>query len=128
MNIKLITEAVPDGEKLNIREGMTLEELVAEQGPFKNDILLARVNEADTELTEKLNEGDIVKFLDMRTQSANIAYQRGVTFIYLIAVREVFATLGIENADAEIDNSLNKGFFTRVRPQRGLPRKTQDKV
>lgn len=128
MNIKLITEAAPDGEKLNIREGMTLEELVREQGPFKYDILLARVNEIDIELTAKLNEGDTVKLLDMRTQSANIAYQRGVTFIYLIAVREVFGQLGIKGADAEIDNSLNKGFFTRVRPVRGLIRKEQDKV
>ena len=43
-------------------------------------------------------------------------------------MREIFGTLGIKNADAEIDNSLNKGFFTRVRPQRGLPRKVQDEV
>ena len=128
MNIKLITEAAPDGEKLNIREGMTLEELVRERGPFKYDILLARVNGTDIELTAKLNEGDTVKLLDMRTQSANIAYQRGVTFIYLIAVREVFGQLGIKGADAEIDNSLNKGFFTRVRPVRGLIREEQDKV
>ena len=128
MNITLITEAAPDGEKLNIREGMTIEELVREKGPFKYDILLARVNGADVELTAKLNEGDTVKLLDMRTQSANITYQRGVTFIYLIAVREIFGTLGIKGADAEIDNSLNKGFFTRVRPPRGLPRKIQDQV
>ena len=95
MNITLITEAAPGGEKLNIKEGMTLEELVKEQGPFKYNILLARVNGIDTELTEKLNEGDTVKLLDMRMQSANIAYQRGVTFIYLIAVREVFRKLGV---------------------------------
>ncbi len=128
MDIKLITEAAPDGEKLNIREGMTLEELVRERGPFKYDILLARVNGADTELTSRLNEGDTVKLLDMRTQSANIAYQRGVTFIYLIAVREIFRQLGIEGADAEIDNSLNKGFFTRVRPARGQDKSAQDEI
>ena len=128
MDIKLITEAAPDGEKLNIRDGETIEELVAEHGPFKYDILLARVNGVDTELTAKLNEGDTVKLLDMRNQSANIAYQRGVTFIYLIAVREIFRQLGIEGADAEIDNSLNKGFFTRVRPARGLGKEAQDKI
>ena len=128
MDIKLITEAAPDGEKLNIREGMTLEELVRERGPFKYDILLARVNGVDTELTAKLNEGDTVKLLDMRTQSANIAYQRGVTFIYLIAVREIFRQIGIEGADAEIDNSLNKGFFTRVRPARGQGKDAQDEI
>ena len=128
MEIKLITEAAPDGEKLNIREGMTLEDLVGEQGPFEYDILLARVNGIDTELTAKLNEGDTVKLLDMRNQSANIAYQRGVTFIYLIAVREVFRQIGIEGADAEIDNSLNKGFFTRVRPARGQGKDVQNEI
>ena len=128
MEIKLITEAAPDGEKLNIREGMTLEDLVGEQGPFEYDILLARVNGIDTELTAKLNEGDTVKLLDMRNQSANIAYQRGVTFIYLIAVREVFGQIGIEGADAEIDNSLNKGFFTRVRPARGQGKDVQNEI
>ncbi|MGX8774560.1 MAG: nucleoside kinase [Bacillota bacterium] len=128
MDIKLITEAAPDGEKLNIREGETLEELVREREPFKYDILLARVNGVDTELTAKLNEGDTIKLLDMRTQSANIAYQRGVTFIYLIAVREVFREIGIEGADAEIDNSLNKGFFTRVRPARGSGKEAQNEI
>ena len=128
MDIKLITEAAPDGEKLNIREGMTFEELARETGPYQYDILLARVNGIDTELTAKVNEGDTVRFLDMRTQSANITYQRGVTFIYLIAVREIFGQIGLKGADAEIDNSLNKGFFTRVRPPRGLERPVQDKV
>ena len=55
MDIKLITEAAPDGEKRNIREGMTLEELVRETGPYPYDILLARVNGIDTELTAKVN-------------------------------------------------------------------------
>ena len=118
MNILLKTEAAPDGEQLNIREGMTIEELVKERGPFQYDILLARLNGRDTDLTETLKEGDSVALLDMRSQCANLTYQRSLTFIYLMAVDEVFGHLGIKGADAEIDNSLNKGFFTRVRPPR----------
>ena len=53
MNIYLKTEAAPDGEQLNIREGMTIEDLVKERGPFKYDILLARRNGRDTDLTEQ---------------------------------------------------------------------------
>ena len=128
MNIILRTEAVPDGENITIREGMTLEELAAECGPFAHDILLARVNGLDTELTEIIKEGDSVQFLDMRTQSANLTYQRSLTFIYLIAVSEIFSQIGIENADAEIDNSLNKGFFTRVRPPRGSANSAQEEI
>ena len=118
MNIILKTEAAPDGEKLNIKEGMTIEDLAKVKGPFQYDILLARLNGRDTDLTEQLKEGDSVALLDMRNQSANLTYQRSLTFIYLMAVNEVFGRLGIEGADAEIDNSLNKGFFTRVRPSR----------
>ena len=131
MNIKLRTEAAPDGEQLNIREGMTIEDLVKERGPFKYDILLARRNGRDTDLTEQLEEGDSVAFLDMRNQSANLTYQRSLTFIYLMAVNEVFGHLGVEGADAEIDNSLNKGFFTRVRPSRfhkGTKEEAQEEI
>jgi len=128
MNIILKTGAAPDGEKLNIREGITIEEFVRENGPFLHDILLARVNGLDTELTEVLKEGDSLQLLDMRTQSANLTYQRSMTFIYLIAVNEVFRRYGIEGADAEIDNSLNKGFFTRIRPARGSAAGAQEEI
>ena len=131
MNIYLKTEAAPDGEQLNIREGMTIEDLVKERGPFEYDILLARRNGRDTDLTEQLEEGDSVAFLDMRNQSANLTYQRSLTFIYLMAVYEVFGHLGVEGADAEIDNSLNKGFFTRVRPSRfhkGTKEEAQEEI
>ena len=113
MNILMKYDSVKDGEQLNIEEGMTIEDLIREKGPFKYDILLASLNGRDTELTEELKEGDSVELLDMRTQGANLTYQRSLNYIYIIAVKEIFAQLGVENADAEIDNSLNKGFFTR---------------
>jgi len=128
MNILMKYDTVKDGEQLNIREGMTIEDLIREKGPFQYDILLASLNGRDTELTEELKEGDSVELLDMRTQGANLTYQRSLNYIYIIAVKEIFAQLGVENADAEIDNSLNKGFFTRVRPQRGLPKSAQDQI
>ena len=34
-------DSVKDGEQLNIEEGMTIEDLIREKGPFKYDILLA---------------------------------------------------------------------------------------
>jgi len=107
MNILMKYDTVKDGEQLNIREGMTIEDLIREKGPFQYDILLASLNGRDTELTEELKEGDSVELLDMRTQGANLTYQRSLNYIYIIAVKEIFAQLGVENADAEIDNSLN---------------------
>ena len=128
MNIKLITEAEPDGKIINIKDGSTVENLIQETGPYTYDILLADVNGLDTELTEKLKEGDSVEPLDMRAQGANLAYQRSIVFIYIIATNQVFRELGFKGADAEIDNSLNKGLFTRVRPLRGSDQETHDKI
>ena len=80
-------------------------------------ILLARVNGNDRELADKLMEaaafsGDktaTIEFLDMRTHSADLTYQRGLSMIYLKAVKDVFGV------DAVIDNTLNKGFYTKPR-------------
>ncbi|MDO4868743.1 MAG: nucleoside kinase [Bacillota bacterium] len=81
---------------------------------FPYRILLARVNGVDRELIDTVGEvadGDAaelaVEFLDMRTHSADLTYQRSISMIYLKAVKDVFDT------DAIIDNTLNKGFYTK---------------
>lgn len=85
-------------------------------------ILLARVNGEDRELADTLMEaaafsGDklpVIDFLDMRVHSADLTYQRGVSMVYLKAVKDV---LGV---DAVIDNSLNKGFYTKPKVGRDI--------
>lgn len=115
MEIILKTEAAASDRKLNINKSMTLEELAEYTGPNKYKILLAKVNGRDTELTETLEDGDVVELLDMRTHSADLVYQRGLTLLYLAAVRDVYAARGTEGVKVEIDNSLNKGFFTKIK-------------
>ena len=85
-------------------------------------ILLARVNGEDRELADNLMKaaafsGDkipVIEFLDMRIHSADLTYQRGVSMVYLKAVKDV---LGV---DAVIDNSLNKGFYTKPKVGRDI--------
>lgn len=115
MEILLKTDSAAGGEKLNINENMTLEELAEHTGPHRYRILLAKVNGRDTELTATLEDGDVVELLDMRTHSADLVYQRGLSLLYLAAVRDVYASRGINDVRVEIDNSLNKGFFTKIR-------------
>lgn len=73
-------------------------------------ILIARVNGMDRELTERINEDSVVEFLDMRTYSANLAYQHSVSLLYLKAVMDVLGNVGVE-----IENSLNKGLYTEIK-------------
>jgi len=85
-------------------------------------ILLARVNGEDRELADTLMKAaafsgekiPVIEFLDMRIHSADLTYQRGVSMVYLKAVKDV---LGV---DAVIDNSLNKGFYTKPRVGRDI--------
>lgn len=104
--------------EIDVRPEETLAEIANQiQGERPYRILLARVNGNDRELVDTVDEVAeqlgteelSVDFLDMRIHSADITYQRGVSMIYLKAVRDVF---GVE---AVIDNTLNKGFYTKIR-------------
>ncbi|MBQ6495708.1 MAG: nucleoside kinase [Firmicutes bacterium] len=118
-------------KRIDVDPKTTLEEIAKE---FQKDrpyrILLARVNGDDRELIDTVEQvvwdtpGDelFVDFLDMRTHSADIMYQRGLSMIYLKAVRDLF------DAEAVIDNTLNKGFYTKVRLGRDLSDEDVEKI
>lgn len=113
MKIKLHTTVDKEPIELERNEPFTIEELAREyqdQAPYR--ILLARVNGIDRELTTLIETDAEIRFYDQRTQSANLAYQRSLSLLYLYAVKEV---LGV---DADIDNSLNKGLYTDVKVRR----------
>ena len=93
-------------EDIEISFPVSLEKLAERiQGECPYRILLARVNGVDRELAEKIDpERDfagsdelVIEFLDMRTHSAELTYQRGISMIYLKAVKDVLG------ADAIID-------------------------
>lgn len=109
MNIEL--KLTPDGDwiKREVREGMILRDLAEEyqeQLPFR--VLLCMVNGFSTELTEPVVDNARIELLDMRTHSADLTYQRGLSMIYIYAVRRVIG------GDVIIDYSNNKGFFTKM--------------
>ncbi|MBQ9015120.1 MAG: nucleoside kinase [Firmicutes bacterium] len=110
MKIKLQTTTSREYIELERDAPFTLEELAKEyqsQAPYR--ILLARVDGVDRELTTVIDHDAAIRFYDLRTQSANLAYQRSLSLLYLVAVKDV---LGV---DADIDNSLNRGFYTDIK-------------
>ncbi len=117
MNIRLQTTTGSDWIKIHKDKPFTLEELAREyqpEAPYR--ILLACVNGVDRELTTEIDGDSWIRFYDQRTQSANLAYQRSLSMLYLVAIRD---TLG---GDAVIDNSLNKGLYTSIKARSRVSR------
>lgn len=120
MKIQLKTD--PNGEygEIQVKDGMTLEELynnMKDQLPYT--IMLARVDNKYEDLNYRIEKECSVELLDARTQAANYAYQYSLTLIYLKAVRDVLG-----NVRVEVANSLNQGLFTEIKGKEGLNDKT----
>lgn len=111
MEILLTKEPRAAAEAVTVDGPLTGEELVQRFGQdLPYDVLAVRVNQQVKELTVKIYGDCSIEFLDMRTHSANVIYQRSLCFIYLKAIEDVLG-----NITVLIENSLNKGLFTELK-------------
>ncbi|MGN0710246.1 MAG: hypothetical protein ACI4LO_00690, partial [Anaerovoracaceae bacterium] len=103
----------------DIKEGTKLSEIAAEvQGELPYPVLGALVNNELTALDEEIKAPCTVELIDMRNPNGNLMYQNGISLVYLKAVKDV---LGLEAAEkTEIQNSINKGFYTVIRRKEGV--------
>lgn len=111
LNVKLFREARSEAEDLLVPKGTRIEELYLERRshlPYR--VITARVNGDDVSLNEPLVKSCEVVFCDIRENTANRAFQRGLSLVYLKAVRE---TLG-PCAHVLICNSVNRGVYTTI--------------
>ena len=72
---------------------------------------------------EYISEDSVVELLDMRTYSANLAYQHSLSLLYLKAVMDVLG-----DVDVEIENSLNKGLYTEIKTPKPLTQEQVDDI
>jgi len=110
--MKIMLKLQPGQEYREIikKEPITVESLVDEfREEFLYDILLAKVNGKEEELTFTIDRDSTVELLDMRNHSANLVYQNSLTLIYLKAVRDVMGGVQVH-----INTSLNKGLYTEI--------------
>lgn len=106
-------------KELNIEGEISVKELADKyQSELDYTVLIARVNGKDEELTYKLEDDSVVELLDMRTHSANLAYQHSLSLIYLKAVMDVLGDFAVE-----IENSLNKGLYTEIKTKEPVTQK-----
>ncbi len=113
MKLNVTLKTAPDNSPISITvlKGALLEDLVKQyQKDLPYRILAAKVNNLVTELNKPINEPCSVTFLDNRNHSANLIYQRSISFIYLKAVNDVCGKVKVL-----IENSLNKGLYTEIK-------------
>ena len=123
MKIQLQTTVSKEFIDLEIEQPFTLEELARKyqpDAPYR--ILLACVNGTERELTTVIDKDARITFYDQRYHSADLAYQRSLSLLYLAAIKEV---LGV---DADIDNSLNKGLYTNIKVEGKISQQDVERI
>ena len=106
----------PDAEiqEIEVEKGITAETLAKKyQSGLPYQILAAKINNRVRGLTAAIDESCSVTLLDIRDQTANLIYQRSVSFIYLKAIHDVLG-----NVKVLIENSLIKGVYTDIKNER----------
>ena len=111
MKILLKSELRGQFEEVVVEKGTTIEDICKKIGkslPYR--ILAAKVDNKTEGLTHRPNRECKVELLDMRTQQANLIYQKSLCLLYLKAIEDVMG-----HVEVDIENSLNKGLYTEIK-------------
>lgn len=97
--------------EIEVSEGVRIETLLEgyrKELPYR--VIAAKKDNTLVDLNTVLNEPCRVEFLDMRTQAANLIYEKSLSLIYLKAVKDVLGDVRVE-----IANVINKGLYTEIK-------------
>lgn len=111
MKIMLKLQPAEEYMEITVDSPISLEELVSRYSdrlPYQ--VIIARVDGKDEELSFIVEKDSRVEFLDMRSRSADLAYQYTLTMMYLKSVQDVMG-----DVEVEISNTLNKGIYTELK-------------
>lgn len=91
-----------------VKKGTTLQEVAAEfQKDYKFPILVARVNNTLKELNYKIVKPKNIEFLDLTSSIGNKVYVKGLIFILIVAIKELYGT----KYDIRVKHSIDKGLY-----------------
>lgn len=111
MRITLIKELRAEPLEIDVEEGSDIEELVKKyQCELTHRVIAAKKDNKLVSLGYKFNKPCRIEFLDMRTQAANLIYEKTLSLIYLKAVNDI-----LPGTRVEIENVINKGLYTEVK-------------
>lgn len=106
-------------QEMQVETGTSLLELSKQfQKHFITPIVLANVNNRLKELSNLIEEGNVIVFLDMTDKDGYKTYQRSVALLMIRAFNDIF---GINSKqDIIIEFSINNGFYCETKPQINL--------
>ncbi len=101
-------EVVMNGHKTAVPSGTTLLQLSKEVAKeYRFPIIIATVNGSYKELSYVVNDSCTVDFFDLNSKVGNRTHIAGLTFLLLVAVKELYG----EKANIIVQHSLDKGLY-----------------
>ena len=97
-----------DGKEQSVPRGITLLQLSKEyEKDYRFPIILASVNNVYRELSYVVNDPCGINFYDLNSKIGNRAHIAGLTFLLVVAVKEMFGL----DANIKVMHSLDKGIY-----------------
>ena len=105
--MSLIKLTLPDGTIKEVEKGITAKEVVEMLGMKTSQVMLLGANNHNYELGNKLNQDACLAFYDVNSQVGNKIYVKGLSYIFSLALRDLF---GYE-INYRIQTSVNNGLY-----------------
>ncbi len=97
-----------NGKEQSVPRGITLLQLSKEyEKDYRFPIILASVNNVYRELSYVVNDPCGINFYDLNSKIGNRAHIAGLTFLLVVAVKEIFGL----DANIKVMHSLDKGIY-----------------
>ena len=97
-----------NGKEQTVPRGITLLQLSKEyEKDYRFPIILASVNNVYRELSYVVNDSCGINFYDLNSKIGNRAHIAGLTFLLVVAVKEMFGL----DANIKVMHSLDKGIY-----------------
>jgi uridine kinase len=111
VSFKMITVTFNDKKTKQYPKHVSCLEVAKDrQHLFKDDIIIAKLDQTVVELNTKLNKDCSLEFFDLRHRIGNEVYLRGLIYILIKAVKDV---LGF-NTEIKIEHSIDKGIYCEL--------------
>lgn len=107
---KKVVVQFPDGQSYEYEAGTTLLEIskkVAERYP--SPIVAAKVNQEIKDLQSDIGGDCTVDFLELTTEIGMKVYQRSLTFIMIVATKQLFP-----DSEVTVEHSISKGLYCEL--------------
>ncbi len=101
------------GKECEYEYGVTYSQIAEDfKGEYKYPIILAEADGALRELNKKADNDQVINFLDLSSKTGNKTYERGLTFVLLKAVYNVFGNK--KGRDTRIMHKIGDGLYCTV--------------